>query len=355
MTTPTREQVLGFRVRAQGLDRRKGGTDAVLRFGVQDTPTGSAAAALAARGVLGTEDELGQVTVWSWRGAPHRHHRDDPLSLAAALWPVNDDDARARIAVGRIKAGAARGVEAFTQVATAMREAVTESVRKGEVSTAVSARIPRDLGYHCEPCQAWHVAGIVFQQVGLAAGVRVRTQGRSTYLEPLPDDARPPAVPERAEGTADALRRYLAVMGPAGAPQFASLLGTTQSAIKPVLGTSQPSLPRAAAARLGSAERPRLTRLLPPSDPWLQDRDREFIVPDPHRRSALWKATGSPGALLVDGEILGTWRARAGKRLSITVTPFEPLARHAVTDLDEEAALLSAARGAHAYDITVTD
>ena len=46
--------------------------DALLDLGVQDTPPGSAALALSARGLT----ERGLTTVWSFRGAPHRHRAD---------------------------------------------------------------------------------------------------------------------------------------------------------------------------------------------------------------------------------------------------------------------------------------
>jgi hypothetical protein len=59
-------------------------------------------------------------------------------------------------------------------------------------------------------------------------------------------------------------------------------------------------------------------RLLPSGDAFflLQGRGRELLVPDPDRRGELWTSRVWPGALLVDGEIAGTWR-RAHRRVSI--------------------------------------
>jgi hypothetical protein len=48
----------------------------------------------------------------------------------------------------------------------------------------------------------------------------------------------------------------------------------------------------------------------------LQGRDRELLVPDPRRRSQLWTPRVWPGALLVEGEIVGTWR-RAQEKVSV--------------------------------------
>ncbi len=36
--------------------------------------------------------------------------------------------------------------------------------------------------------------------------------------------------------------------------------------------------------------------------------DRELLVPDSHHRSRLWTPRAWPGAVLVGGEIVGTWR-----------------------------------------------
>jgi hypothetical protein len=59
-------------------------------------------------------------------------------------------------------------------------------------------------------------------------------------------------------------------------------------------------------------------RLLPSGDTYylLQGADRELLVPDAKRRSELWTSRVWPGALLVDGQIVGTWR-RAQHKMTI--------------------------------------
>lgn len=59
-------------------------------------------------------------------------------------------------------------------------------------------------------------------------------------------------------------------------------------------------------------------RLLPSGDTWflLQGADRELLVPNESQRRVLWTSRVWPGALLVEGETVGTWR-RAGHALTI--------------------------------------
>jgi hypothetical protein len=59
-------------------------------------------------------------------------------------------------------------------------------------------------------------------------------------------------------------------------------------------------------------------RLLPSGDTYflLQGPDRELLVPEANRGAALWTSRVWPGAVLVRGEIVGTWR-RAGPVVTI--------------------------------------
>ena len=114
-------------------------------------------------------------------------------------------------------------------------------------------------------------------------------------------------------------------------------------------------LPTACVDALRTAERVPGVRLLPAADPLLQARDRDQLVPDKERQSAVWRILGNPGVLLVDGDIAGIWRGKmAGrKRVDITVTPFGKLAARVRTGIDAEAAVVAGARGAAEARITV--
>jgi Winged helix DNA-binding domain len=92
--------------------------------------------------------------------------------------------------------------------------------------------------------------------------------------------------------------------------------------------------------------------LLGAFDPYLQARDRDLIVPDKAVQKTLWPVLGRPGALLVDGEIAGTWRTKAsGGKLTISVDAFGPLRPAVWKQVDAEAQRIGEVRGAQ--DVTV--
>jgi len=124
-------------------------------------------------------------------------------------------------------------------------------------------------------------------------------------------------------------RRYLHVFGPATPEAFAQwagisarggvaafdALGTSLIPVRSPTGdawilTRDEPLFRAAPG----APAPARARLLPSGDAYflLQGRDRELLVSDPGRRSQLWTPRVWPGGLLVEGELVGTWRRAQG-------------------------------------------
>ncbi len=155
----------------------------------------------------------------------------------------------------------------------------------------------------------------------------------------------PPAV-DPGDARLELARRYLRVFGPATAAAFAEWAG-----IAPVRGratfdalaesltpvrtpvgdgfilTEDEEAFRAPVRRHGAA-----ARLLPSGDPYflLQGADRELLVPDPDHRRALWTPRVWPGAVLIEGEVAGTWR-RAGAVVTIQMWHrLTPAAREAV-------------------------
>lgn len=164
------------------------------------------------------------------------------------------------------------------------------------------------------------------------------------------------SVPAPAISPADArrglARRYLRVFGPATAGGFARWAGVSKAAaaatfaslekeLLPVrtplgdewlLAEDEPDL-RAGVAKDAPA------RLLPSGDAyWLLDgAERELLVPSAEHRPLLWTPRVWPGALLLEGEIRGTWR-RA--HATVRIEPWGRLTRAARDAVEAEAAAL---------------
>jgi hypothetical protein len=343
----SREQVLGFRVRAQQLDRAAGTLEdtAVLDIGVQDTGPDGGLWALANRGVdvSGIGDEL--ATVWTIRGAPHRYRRSDLPAVATATFPFSDDDAGKRIinASKPLKAAGISNLAALDTVATAMREIVTEPMVKGEMSGRLKERMDEPYLQHCTPCDAVHVYEMPFRLAALRAGLELDDGTSPPVLRPLPGFEPADTVPDRL----DVVRAYLRLLGPATPQHVAGYLDAPAKDVRArwpadAVEVSVDGERRWVLAddvdRLGDGP-PRGVRLLGPFDLYLQARDRSLLVDQPERAKDLWRALGRPGGVLADGEIAGTWRARrSGSSVSVTVSLWTEADRAAITDQAERLA-----------------
>jgi hypothetical protein len=173
------------------------------------------------------------------------------------------------------------------------------------------------------------------------------------------DGARQPLIwtvprPEMSPGAArsELARRYLHVYGPADADAFTRWAGITSrqgvsafealgDSLLPVrtpigdrwiLGADEPAL-------LADAGPEAPARLLPSGDTYFlfQGRDREILVPDAGRRPLLWTPRVWPGAVLVEGEIVGTWRR---DKRTLTVEPWRRLTADERNAVEVEAASL---------------
>jgi hypothetical protein len=358
-----RAQVMAFRVAAHGLAKRGRGKPAdldVLDLGVQEYAPGSLPVALAARTTAAFDDDR-LIMVWAARGAPHLHRRRDLPALVQQLWPLSDADAAARIKSSQMPEAGKLGIEAFRVTAAAFREVLTRSMARGEVSTQVSKRVPRELTYECRSCRARHVGGNIWQVAGLAGGVEVESRGREATLGPIPGA---PPIPSANAGIADLIATYLRFLGPATPSEVAKYLGTATAEIKRVwpgdlaevtVEGKKAWLPASEVKRFESPPAPTGVRLLPGMDPLLQARDRDVLVPDRDRQKEVWRILGNPGVVLAEGEIVGVWRAKlAGrKRVDLTVTPFGPLARSQRDEIEEESAHVARARGVPEATVTI--
>lgn len=148
----------------------------------------------------------------------------------------------------------------------------------------------------------------------------------------------PPDVDPR-DARRELARRYLHVFGPTTPAAFATWAGIAPAQAAEAFTGLDRSL---TAVRTPIGEASILTRdepgfrapegpaaaarLLPSGDTYflLQGADRELLVPDAARRSMLWTSRVWPGALLVAGEIAGTWRRAQAE---LTIQPWRRLSR----------------------------
>jgi DNA glycosylase AlkZ-like len=133
----------------------------------------------------------------------------------------------------------------------------------------------------------------------------------------------PPGVDPR-EARLELARRYLHVFGPATPEAFAEWAGirprSAGRAAFDAIGESLTQVRTPIGDRwILAADEPTLSapagppapaRLLPSGDAYflLQGEDRDLLVPNAEDRRKLWTPRVWPGAVLVDGEIAGTWR-----------------------------------------------
>jgi hypothetical protein len=149
-----------------------------------------------------------------------------------------------------------------------------------------------------------------------------------------------------AEATRELARRFLRVFGPSGPEAFANWAGLAGAKVAATFADLHAELIPVRApwgeAYLLARDEPTLrepplpaaaARLLPSGDAYTlgsTSEERAFLVPDARRRGALWTPRVWPGALLVAGEILGTWRHA---RRTVTIETWKrltPTARAAV-------------------------
>jgi hypothetical protein len=331
-----RDSILAFRRRVGGLDARlRHGPDS-LRLaawaGLQDSVPRAALLSIHAR-VAGTGpsawEDPSLVQLWGPRFSAY--------VVAAADLPV--------FSLGRLPEDGAR-----------LRRAEETADRLD--AFLAGRRMPygdagRGLGHH----------GNLLRYAAPTGRVLIRWDGaRQPTVWTVPA----PAVPAH-EARRELARRYLHVFGPATPASFVKWAG-----VRPQRGRS-PFDPLAAElvavrtpigdAWILAADEPAFrelsgpeapARLLPSGDAFflLQGADRALLVPDAARRGELWTPRVWPGAILVAGEVAGTWR-RAHAAVTLQAwRPLSPAEREAV---EEEATSLPLPDLARAISVAWTD
>ena len=162
----------------------------------------------------------------------------------------------------------------------------------------------------------------------------------------------PPPNIEPADACRELARRHLHVFGPTTAAAFARWAGASARSAAAAYAALEGSLvpvrsPLGDEWLLAHDEpemrapptAPAPARLLPSGDAYflLHGAERELLVPRAEQRELLWTSRVWPGALLVDGEIRGTWR-RA--KHTVRIDPWSRLSRSAREAVEAEASAL---------------
>lgn len=364
-TTPmpelTREQWLAARWHNLGLGSiDPAHQDRLLRLGLQDTPSGSAAAGWTLRtGSVADPDR--HVVAWSVRGAPHLHRREDYAWVRSAHRFLSTEDAWARMpGVGDQINNDQEPGHLVEIIGSVMREIAGEEITKPELSERTTARFSDEISVWCERCDARHLPDALFRAAVLEAGLIVDPASKAPVLLRRGPDLKP--APSGAH--VDLVRIFVSI-APTTRALFAGWYGSTPGAVKPLWDTIEDELVgvRVAGKRyltlhteleaLAEHEFSGQARLVPPHDAYLQGVDKSLLVPRADLRPKVWRSLSAPGAVLADGEVIGIWRRRSGAaRLEVTVSALGSLTTSLRKQIEEQAQL--AAQAAALKDATVT-
>lgn len=314
----TRRQILAFRRRTGSLDERLPLSEESLRraawAGLQDSMPRAALLSLHAR-VEGVEPSTWEHQSLAQLWGPR---------YSAYVVPKRDF---ALFSLGRLPEDAGGRERA---------ERMAEVLRRGLGKRRMTDReAGRALGLGNEMRYGSTTGTIAIRWEGARAPV--------IWAVPAPKD-------EPADARRELARRHLHVFGPTTAERFAKWAGVSRRAAAETYASLEHELlpvrsplgdewllaedePAACAAEGPTAP----ARLLPSGDAYflLQGAERELLVPRADRRERLWTSRVWPGAVLVEGEIRGTWR-RAQHTLRIET--WSRLSGNARTAVEAEAA-----------------
>ncbi len=314
----TRQQILGFRRRVGALDERLPRGSRSLRraawAGLQDSMPRAALLSIHAR-VEGTEpstwEDPSLVQLWGPR-------------YSAYVVAARD---LAVFSLGRLPDGTAARKRA-EDIAAELRTLL------GDTRDSYGA-VGRSLDVNANR----------FRYAAPTGTVLIRWDGAraaTVWIVPAPE------VDPR-DARLELARRYLHVFGPTTPEAFAEwagigaryggaafdALGASLTPVRTPIGEAW-ILSRDEPMFRATSRSPAPARLLPSGDTYflLQGADRELLVPDAERRGALWTPRVWPGALLVEGEIVGTWRRAQG---TVTIETWRRLSRTARDAVEAEA------------------
>jgi DNA glycosylase AlkZ-like len=319
--TLTRPQILAFRRRVGALDARlPEGTDS-LRLaawaGLQDSMPRAALLSLHAR-VEGIHpqswDDPTLVQLWGPRYSTYVVAQQDFALFSLARLPVES-----------------KGRERAERMAELLRITVGATGTTDHEAAGAAGVHPN-----------------AFRYAATTGTVAIRWEGARAPTVWIVDRA---AV-DPAEAREELARRYLHVFGPSTSERFARWAGisrpTAATTFASIDGDTIPVrsplgderlLADDETAMLAPATAPAPARLLPSGDAYflLDGEERTLLLPEAGQRERLWTSRVWPGALLVEGEICGTWRR--AKHI-VRIETWTRLSRGARTAVEAEASAL---------------
>lgn len=376
----TRDQVLGFRLAQQHLATRlpPGALSEAARCGIQNTPPGTAVLALHARITDLTPADLDRALaidktlfqVWSVRAAPYVVPTRDAVVFTLGLLPESEETLRffLRGAVPHLDLFGLSATELVERTAAALPGILDgRQLTKDELGVALAHQLERDIAP--QKIQLWNTPdgfrsnryGETLVRFALSAValhglfcIAPRHRNVTTFIRtdqwlggPLPPSDGPQA-------RAELVRRYLHCYGPSTAQQFAAWAGIApvqaaqawslieQELVEIMLDgrrmwLQQHDFPQFIAQNVATG-----VRLLPPHDPYLLLRDRTTLIPNRAQHRLLWQTSGNPGVVLLDGQVVATWRPqKRGKRLLLSVEMFHSVSPSQCKQIEAEAVTLA--------------
>jgi Winged helix DNA-binding domain len=367
-----RHQVVAFRLARHHLTRRldPGGLRTAAGTAPQNTPPGSALLALRARAdVSGAQvdraiaNERSLLQLWSLRGSPCIVATGELPLFTSGLLP--DDEASWR----PVLLGFLPVIDQLGRTATEVVQLVIDATHdaldgvvltKREMGIALGRRMPQEFAPWFEPDAFSAFSAILTRAASLTGTVTIAPRSGAEASFVRTDQWLGHPVPSQSPSDARAalVRRYLGLYGPSTVEDFAGWAGVAeQFARRAWSAVDDPLAEVEFAGRRGvllaqdvealtSGVPPQGLRLLPPYEPYLQQRDRTTAVPDTALHKRIWKKTGNPGVVLRDGEVAGLWRQqKKGRGLLVTIEPLTPLSLQDKKTIEVEAEPLAEFRG----------
>jgi hypothetical protein len=310
------------------------------------------------------------VMVWAMRGAPYIVPTDEIAIFTTGSLPTGEESLSTYFGgwaktLGDVGSSLEDLVTRVAEVADQVLDGRTLVV--DELRHAIAGHMPeiRGLkppsGAHAElPEPLFRLLG----QMGVACIVEPRRMTDAIIARTDQWLGRKPKSIGADQARAELSRRFLRCYGPASAKAFAEWTTRSVSDARSAFSDIETELvdddsgERLLAEDLRALKarrKPSGVRLMPAHDPFLQQRDRERLLPDQKKRKLLWRPVGAPGLLLVDGKAAGVWKAsRDGGLLNLTVQPFASISKSVRQAVSGEAEAIAPFRGAERAVVSYT-